>query len=74
MSAGDTYRAMADELCGEAAREASPTIRVELEALARSYVRLARQADQNARNDVDLRTAAAKTYQAIDGSERAPVG
>ena len=34
--AGDTYRARADQLRGEAAREASPTIRVELEALARS--------------------------------------
>jgi hypothetical protein len=44
------------ELHAKAKQEAEPHLRAELEALAKSYVRLAEQADRNAQLDVAYET------------------
>ena len=48
MTSADHYRALADELEVKAAVAGTPSLSVELEQLARSYVRLADLADKNA--------------------------
>ena len=52
MASGDAYRAKAAELVGKATRETDDHNRVNLYALAQSYLRLAEQADRNALTDV----------------------
>ena len=52
MTTGDECRARAANLRARAKREAKPSIRAELEALARSYLRLAEQADRNSHTDI----------------------
>jgi hypothetical protein len=52
MTSGDLYRAKAADLNARAARERTPALRSELENLALAYLRLAEQADRNARTDL----------------------
>ncbi len=52
MSSGDEYRSKAAELNARTHREMNARIRIELENLALSYLRLAEQADRNARTDM----------------------
>jgi hypothetical protein len=49
MRLGDGYRAKAAEI---AAKPAHGARRVELESLARAYLRLAEQADRNSKTDI----------------------
>ena len=49
MRLGDGYRAKAAEIAANAAHGAR---RVELESLARAYLRLAEQADRNSETDI----------------------
>ncbi len=52
MTPGDQYRARAVEFEAKAKCESNPTTQAEFENLARSYRRLAEQADRNAQPDV----------------------
>jgi hypothetical protein len=52
MAAGDHYRDKAAAICERARTEKNFLIRAEYENLARSYLRLATQADRNAQTDV----------------------
>jgi hypothetical protein len=52
MPAGDTYRAKAVEISARAETEADHGIRLEMANLAKSYQRLADQADRNGENDI----------------------
>ena len=52
MNSCDEYRLKAAELSARAACETNPQIQAELESLARSYMRLALQAEQNSRLDL----------------------
>lgn len=52
MNPWDEYRVKAAELSARAACETNPQIQAELENLARSYMRLALQAEQNSRLDL----------------------
>ena len=52
MTTGDLYRAKAAQLLAQAKRELVPAIRIDLETLAQSYLRLAEQADRNSANDI----------------------
>ena len=56
MASGDAYRAKAAELVGKATRETDDHNRANLYALAQSYLRLADQADRNAKTDVTYET------------------
>jgi hypothetical protein len=56
MSPWDEYRVKAAELSARAACETSPRMQAELENLARSYTRLALQAEQNSRLDLTYET------------------
>ena len=49
MNTWDEYRVKAAELSARAACETNPQMQAELENLARSYMRLALQAEQNSR-------------------------
>jgi hypothetical protein len=53
---GDTYRIRASELNAEAHQESDTQRRAELEKLAMAYLRLADQAERNARNNVVYET------------------
>jgi hypothetical protein len=50
MAAGDDYRLKAANMNARAQQESNLRVRTELESLAQSYLRLAEQADRNARN------------------------
>jgi hypothetical protein len=52
MTTGDQYRARAAELSAKAQAETARALRIEYENLALAYLRLADQADRNARTDV----------------------
>ena len=52
MTSGVTYRVKAAEFRAKARQESHPAMRSELERLSLSYLRLATQADQNARADI----------------------
>jgi hypothetical protein len=52
MPSGDEYRAKAAGLFASAAAEANTQVQAELETVARSYLRLAEQADRNSTNDI----------------------
>jgi hypothetical protein len=52
MTAGDQYRIRAIEFEAKATTEPNPKRKAEYENLARSYARLAEQADRNARVDL----------------------
>lgn len=56
MSPWDEYRVKAAELSARAACEADPQIQIDLENLARSYLRLALQAEQNSHLDLTYET------------------
>jgi hypothetical protein len=53
---GDAYRIKASELNAEARQEQNAGRRAELETLAMAYLRLANQAERNARNNVVYET------------------
>ena len=53
---GDAYRIKASELNAEARQEPNAERRAELENLAMAYLRLADQAERNARNNVVYET------------------
>jgi hypothetical protein len=58
MSSGDDYRAKAAKLHARAQyEEKDPAIRAEFENLARSFLRLAEQADRNSQIDVVYKTS-----------------
>lgn len=52
MSTGENYRAKAAELDARAGREIDPLLREQWEGMAKSYRRLAEQADRNAQLDL----------------------
>lgn len=52
MSLGNEYRSKAADLFAKAAIEANAETQVEMETLARSYLRLAEQADRNSMTDL----------------------
>ncbi len=52
MTAGDQYRVRAVEFEAKAKCESNPATQAEFENLARSYRRLAEQADRNAQTDI----------------------
>jgi hypothetical protein len=52
MAAGEHYRRKAADINVRATRERNPLIQAEFENLALAYLRLADQADRNARTDV----------------------
>jgi len=56
----DEYRVKAAELVARAACETNPQIQAELDNLARSYLRLAMQAEQNSRIDLTYETPLSK--------------
>jgi hypothetical protein len=56
MSVADAYRAKAAEIAEKAKAERNPVVRAELEALRRNYLRLAVQAEKNARTDIVYET------------------
>ena len=45
MNRAEQYRALAQDVCNRASREPNPIVKAEWENLAKTYVRLARQAD-----------------------------
>jgi hypothetical protein len=47
MTRAEQYRALAEDVCNRASREANPIVKAEWENLAKTYVRLARQADDS---------------------------
>jgi hypothetical protein len=59
MTSGDAYRTKATELRAIAQRE-PVTLQAQFEALAQSYLRLAEQAERNARLDVSYETPSPK--------------
>jgi hypothetical protein len=58
MSVADAYRAKAAEIAEKAKAERDPLVRAELEALRRNYLRLAVQAEKNAKTDIVYETPA----------------
>jgi hypothetical protein len=56
MNTWDEYRVKAAELSARAACETDAQIQAELESLAKSYLRLALQAEQNNRLDLSYET------------------
>ena len=56
MTSADRYRALAAECDAKAKQEADWQIRAEWENMARSYHRLAQQAERNAQTDVTYET------------------
>jgi len=52
MSTGETYRAKAAEFDARAKREIDPSLREQWDGMAKSYRRLAEQADRNAQLDL----------------------
>jgi hypothetical protein len=66
MSPAEQYRKLAAELTCKAGAECNEDVAAELSALARSYVRLAEQADQNGETDLWFEFGA---KPALDGGE-----
>ena len=60
MNTWDEYRVKAFELAARAACETNPKIKAEFDNLARSYLRLAMQAEQNSRLDLTYETPLSK--------------
>ena len=60
MNTWDEYRVKAAEIAARAACETNPQIQADLDSLARSYLRLAMQAEQNNRLDLTYETPSAK--------------
>jgi hypothetical protein len=60
MAAGDEYRVKAAEMNARARKERDPLIRAEHENLALAYLRLADQADKNAKIDLVYETPPAR--------------
>jgi hypothetical protein len=52
MTTADSYRRMAAQLRSRAANQKNPKLAEQLDHLARCYLRLAEQADQNSRQDL----------------------
>ena len=58
MTPGQYYRAKAAEFAGKVRHEIDPTIRMQYDMLAQSYLRLADQAERNSQTDVVYETPA----------------
>jgi hypothetical protein len=56
MSVADEYRAKAAEMAEKAKRDGDPLVQAEFEALRRNYLRLALQAEKNAKTDIVYET------------------
>jgi hypothetical protein len=56
MTSADHYRALAAQCGAKAKQEADWNVRAEWEHMARSYLRLAEQAERNAQTDVTYET------------------
>lgn len=61
MIPAEQYRARAAECQARAQRESDPALRVDWEIMALAYLRLAYQAERNAKTDVGVRDAAKAT-------------
>ena len=74
MAAGDQYRLKASELAAKAQAERSARLRAEYAIMARSYLRLAAQADRNAipMEDVYYETPVHPDPPLQDGSDPGP--
>ena len=66
MSPADQYRKLAAELKARATTESNASVAAELHALARSYQRLAEQAEHNSQTDLWLEFG---PKPALDGGE-----
>lgn len=66
MTPWEQYRVKAAELHARAACENDSALRIELENLARSYLRLAEQAEQNSRLDLTYETPLRKDTDPAD--------
>jgi len=66
MTSGDQYRVRAVEFEAKAKCEADPEIQASFENLARSYRRLAEQADRNALTDVVYEALPPRTTKGPD--------
>lgn len=56
MSVADEYRAKAALLAAQAKRDQNPATRAQLKSLERSYLRLAMQAEKNAKTNIVYET------------------
>ena len=56
MTPGNEYRAKANEFMAKAKGETNPSLRLQYEQFARSYLKLAEQADRNRRTDLVYET------------------
>ena len=66
MSPAEQYRRLAAELKSKAAAECNVDVAAELNALARSYLRLAEQAEQNGQTDLWLELGAKPALEGRD--------
>ena len=63
MSVADEYRAKAAEMAEKAKRDGDPLVQAEFEALRRNYLRLALQAEKNAKTDIVYETPSRSAMQ-----------
>jgi hypothetical protein len=61
MTHGDEYRAKANEFMAKAKRAPNPSLQLQYEQFAQSYLRLAEQADRNQRSDIVYETPPSTT-------------
>lgn len=64
MTQADSYRMLAAELKAKAAKEANTSLASEWQHLARCYLRLAQQADQNGRFDLAVEVGSGQLLKA----------
>jgi hypothetical protein len=69
MAAGDQYRVRAAEFEAKAKCESNPEIQASFEHLARSYRRLAEQADRNSLTDLVYEVPPLRPASDADGTE-----
>jgi hypothetical protein len=72
MPPGDEYRRKAVELADRAAREIDPAFRHEYDQLTLFYIRLADQAERNARTDVVYETPPQPAQQQQQQQQQQP--
>lgn len=63
MTQADSYRMLAAQLKAKAAKEANASLASEWEHLARCYLRLARQAEQNDRFDLAVEVGSGQSLK-----------
>jgi hypothetical protein len=69
MTPAEVYRVKAVEFAAKAKTETDHAIRVQLDALALSYIRLAEQADRNAQSDIVYETPPPQSDKAREGDK-----